>query len=169
MNYYLFFLTALIPLVVGAIYYHPKVAGTAWMKSNNFTNADLEGGKMWLIFGLAYLGSLFISTALMPMTIHQMGYMSTMMEVEGFGVAGSEVMEEVNNFQRNYAEVGRDFGHGAFHGVLYTVFLVIPVLGINALFERRSFKYVAVHAGYWLIVLCLMGGVISQFLTLPKS
>lgn len=168
MNYYLLPLVALIPLVIGSIYYHPKVLGSAWMKANNFTTADLDGGKMWLIFGLAYFASLLLTAALMPVVIHQMGYISTMMEVEGYGVNGSEVMEEVKSFQRNYGKVGRNFGHGALHGILATIFLVVPIIGINALFERRSLKYVAIHVGYWLIVLALMGGVISQFLVLPK-
>lgn len=168
MNWWLFFLTALIPLVVGAIYYHPKVVGTAWMKSNNFTTADLEGGNMPLIFGLTFLASLFVSVAAVPLVIHQTGFMSVMMEVEGFGVAGSEVMTEVEAFQRNYGAVSRNFGHGLFHGIFYTIILIFPVVGINALFERRSFKYVAVHVGYWMIVLGLIGGIISQFLILPS-
>lgn len=166
MNWWLFFLTALIPLVIGAIYYHPKVAGTAWMKSNNFTTADLEGGNMPLIFSLTYLASLFVSVIMVPMVIHQTGFLSVMMEVEGYGVAGSEVMNEVAAFQKNYGEVSRNFGHGLFHGIFYALMLLFPVFGINALFERRSFKYVAVHVGYWVITLGLMGGIISQFLVL---
>lgn len=166
MTWWLFLLAGLIPLIVGSVYYHPKVMGTAWMNSNGFTLKDLEGGNMPMIFGLAYLCSVLIAVAMMPMTIHQMGYMSVMMEVDGYGVAGSEVSKQVEAFTKQYADVSRNFGHGAFHGMLYTIFLVVPIISINALFERRSLKYVLVHGGYWLITLALMGGVIAQFMVI---
>ena len=57
----------------------------------------------------------------------------------------------------------RTFKHGAFHGTLYSVFLVLPLIGINALFERKSWSYVWIHVGYWALTLALMGGVISAF------
>lgn len=53
-NFYMYFITALIPLVIGFIYYSPMVFGNAWMKENNFTKEDLEGGNMVKILGLAY-------------------------------------------------------------------------------------------------------------------
>jgi lysylphosphatidylglycerol synthetase-like protein (DUF2156 family) len=57
----------------------------------------------------------------------------------------------------------RTFKHGAFHGIIATIGLVLPIIGINALFERRGFKYIALHVGYWLVCLILMGGFICQF------
>jgi hypothetical protein len=44
---------------------------------------------------------------------------------------------------------------------------VLPLIGINSLFERKSFKYIFIHTGYWIISLALMGGVLCQFLPLP--
>ena len=43
---------------------------------------------------------------------------------------------------------------------LAALFVALPIIGINALFERKSAKYVALHLGYWAISLALMGGVI---------
>ena len=37
------------------------------------------------------------------------------------------------------------------------------VIGINALFERKGFKYIAINAGYWILCLGLMGGVLCAF------
>jgi len=31
------------------------------------------------------------------------------------------------------------------------------------MFERRGFKYIAIHGGYWMLTLGLMGGIICQF------
>jgi len=40
------------------------------------------------------------------------------------------------------------------------LFLILPVLGINALYERRSFKYTLVTGGYWVVCGMIMGGII---------
>ena len=40
-------------LVVGFIWYNPKVFGTAWMNSAGLTEEQLKGGNMAKIFGLA--------------------------------------------------------------------------------------------------------------------
>lgn len=54
----------------------------------------------------------------------------------------------------------RTFKHGAFHGVFFGLMVILPVICINALFERRGFKYIAVNAGFWIVSLAPMGGVI---------
>jgi hypothetical protein len=66
-------------------------------------------------------------------------------------------------FLDKYGNNFRTFKHGAFHGILSALFFATPVLGINALFERKSFKYIFVHAGYWMLTLALMGGVICAY------
>ena len=43
-------------------------------------------------------------------------------------------------------------------------FLVaMPVLSTNALFEQKSFKYVMINAGYWIVTMALMGGLINAW------
>ncbi|MFT4666100.1 MAG: hypothetical protein ACI9XB_003065 [Gammaproteobacteria bacterium] len=49
-------------MVIGAIWYHPKVFGTAWMNSLGYTEEDLAKGNMALIYGAGYLISCFISS-----------------------------------------------------------------------------------------------------------
>jgi Protein of unknown function (DUF1761) len=43
------------------------------------------------------------------------------------------------------------------------VFLVLPLIGTNALFERKSWKYIFINAGHWTVSLMLMGGIISAW------
>ncbi|MEL6988082.1 MAG: DUF1761 domain-containing protein [Bacteroidota bacterium] len=38
------------------------------------------------------------------------------------------------------------------------------MIGCISLFERRGWKYVLIHAGYWLLTLTLIGGVVCQFM-----
>ena len=53
-NWYLFFATALIPLVVGFFWYGNMGFGKKWMKVNGFTEESLAGANMGLIFCLLY-------------------------------------------------------------------------------------------------------------------
>ena len=162
MNFLIFFLAALVPLITGFVWYGP-LFGNAWMKELGFTKESLEGGNMLLIFGLTYVFGLFISLFLMPATIHQMGVYSTLAGEPGFAEETGEAFGFFQDFLANYGDRFRTFKHGAFHGVLSGVFLALPLVAINALFERRSFKYIAIHAGYWVITLAIMGGIICQF------
>jgi hypothetical protein len=41
--------------------------------------------------------------------------------------------------------------------------IALPVLATNALFEQKSFKYVAINAGYWIVTLALMAGIINAW------
>ena len=41
-----------------------------------------------------------------------------------------------------------NFGHGAFHGAILGLFVVMPAMVTNALFEQKSFKYMFVNVGF---------------------
>jgi len=41
--------------------------------------------------------------------------------------------------------------------------LALPIVGIPALFERKGFNYIAINAGYWIVSMALMGGVLCAF------
>ena len=45
----------------------------------------------------------------------------------------------------------------------FGLFLALPILGTNALFERKGFKYIAVNAGYWILTIALMGGLLCAW------
>jgi len=71
-------------------------------------------------------------------------------------------MADKEAFLAKYGTWYRTFKHGAFHGILTGVFFVLPVLGTNALFERKGWKYILINAVYWTLTLALMGGIICQ-------
>ncbi|MEM1328627.1 MAG: DUF1761 domain-containing protein [Bacteroidota bacterium] len=161
-NFYLYFLTALIPLLIGAIYYHPKVLGGIWQRTNKFTDEYIASGNMPLIFGLTCLFGLMLSAFLPSLIIHQTNVASIMMPE--IMESGSAVQSEFNTFMDTYGDRFRGFKHGVAHGFFTTLFFVLPIIAINALFERRGWKYIAIHSGYWALVLMLMGGVLCEFL-----
>lgn len=163
-NWYILPMASLIPLVVGMVWYNPKVFGTAWMNETGMTHEKAKTSNMILVFGLTLLFSLFLTMALMPMTIHQMGFMSVFDGMPDAKDPKTELGSYVENFYKMYGDRFRTFKHGALHGTLGGLFMVLPVVGISALFEQRSFKYVAISTGYYIVCLALMGGVICQFL-----
>lgn len=162
-NFYVFFLAALIPMLVGAIWYNPKVLGTAWMKASGVTEEQARSGNMALIFGLSYLFSLFISFIVYSLVVHQAGIFSLLASEPGFAEGTYEGKEIVDQFMAKFGDKHRSFGHGSFHGVFIGLFFAMPVIAILSLFERRSFRYIAIHTGYWVVAIALMGGVIAQF------
>ncbi|THH41282.1 DUF1761 domain-containing protein [Neolewinella litorea] len=166
MNWWVYPLTALIPLLVGAVYYNERVVGGIWMRATGLDAEKLQGGNMAVIFGMAYLFSVLIALVMPFLVIHQTALDSLFMMQEGFGEAGSALTREVEAFAEStdLHHLHRSFGHGFFHGALMAVVFVGSILGINALFERRRWNYVLIHVGYWTITLGLMGGVICEFL-----
>ena len=56
-NFLIFALAALIPLIMGFIWYGPLLFQNAWMKQLGFTEESLKGGNMALIFILCYVFS----------------------------------------------------------------------------------------------------------------
>ncbi len=96
--------------------------------------------------------------------VHQSHIYSILVEEPGFEDASSELGVYLANFMEKYGQNFRTFKHGAFHGTFAGLFMALPVLGVNALFERRSFKYIALHTGFWVVSFALMGGVLSQWM-----
>jgi Protein of unknown function (DUF1761) len=163
LNFLILALAAIVPMVTGFIWYHPKVMGTVWMKANDITQEKLEGANMGLILFVTYIFSFFIAMALNGMVIHQTHLYSILLAEPGFSDPNSEISKLIADFMSKYGNNFRTFKHGALHGSLIGLFFAMPLVGTGALFERKGFKYIAVHAGYWIISLCLMGGIICQF------
>ncbi|KAF2332015.1 DUF1761 domain-containing protein [Flavobacterium daemonense] len=158
-NFIALFLAAVTTLLTGFIWYHPKVFGTIWMNENNFTREQLRSGNMLKIFGLTYVFSLMITVILMALTIHQTGAVSM--------VGGPPMLANAKPsfaaFMADYGTSYRTFKHGALHGFMSGLFFAFPIIGINGLFERKSWKYIFIHAGFWMLTLMLMGGIICAF------
>ncbi len=154
---------ALIPLFIGFIWYNEKVFGKSWAVQAGMTKEKMEGGNMALIFGLSYVFSFFLAVGLFSLCVHQYGVFQLFVTDPTFETAGSEVATFFNDFMTKYGDKHRSFGHGAAHGVFATLLFVLPILGINALFERKGWKYILINLGYWLVTFMLMSGVACQF------
>lgn len=156
-------LSALIPLIIGFIWYNPKTFGNFWMRASGVTEEKMKSGNMAVIFIVTYILGFMISAILMSVVIHQAHLYSIFANTPEAQDPATEVGKMFKDLMDKYGNNFRTFKHGAFHGTLASLFLVMPVIAINALFERRGFKYILVHTGYWIVTLALMGGLICQF------
>lgn len=160
MNTYILFVAALIPLLVGMIWYNQKIFGNIWLKEIGKTADEIKDAKpnMLKIFGFTYLFSLMLASVYMSLVIHQQGAYSL---IEG---DIENALPSFHAFMEDYGTLFRTFKHGVLHGTISGLFLSLAFIGVNSLFEIRSWKYIFIHVGYWTVSSALMGGVICQFL-----
>lgn len=159
-NFPIIALAALTPLVLGFIWYGKMAFGNAWMKASGVTMESAKGMNMPLVFGLTYLFSFFAGVVINFIVIHQFGMFSLLVNEPGFMETGSDVNNYFMEFMAKYGGYFRTFKHGAFHGTTTGLFLVFPIIAINAMFERKGFKYIAINGGYWTVCFAIMGGII---------
>ena len=148
---------AVSALVVGFIWYNPKVFGSAWMKAAEMSEEKMKGANMAKIFGLALLFAIMLSFAMPGIVIHQFGAMSLM------GGDATAALPSYEAFISDYADAFRTFKHGALHGFMSGLFIALPILGTNALFEHKGAKYIFINSGYWIVTLTIMGGIICAW------
>lgn len=144
---------AISAMIVGFVWYNPKVFGNAWMAAAGMTEEQIKGGNMLKIFGLALLFAFMLASTMSSIVVHQMGVYSLAQGDLG-------MLPSYDAFLDDYGDAFRTFKHGVFHGVLAGIFIALPILGTNALFERKSAKYILINTGYWIVTLGIMGGII---------
>ena len=148
---------AVLALAIGFIWYHPKVFGIAWMHAAGLTESQLKGGNMAKIFIVSLLLAFMLAFAMPTLVIHQMDTLSLV------GGDASKALPSYEAFMLDYSESYRTLKHGALHGVMAGIFMALPIIGINALFERKSAKYIFINAGYWIVTLGIMGAIICAW------
>jgi hypothetical protein len=146
-------------MVIGFVWYNPKVFGNAWMSASGTTEEKMKGANMAMIFGLSFLYAFLISFIIQMLTIHQFG---------AYGMIGGNpdpalVKPSFAEFMADYGSAYRTFKHGALHGFMSGLFLALPMIATNALYERRSYKYSLIVGGYWTVTFMIMGGIICAW------
>ena len=139
-NWYALIIASISTLVIGFIWYNPKVFGTIWMKEIGMTDEKAKKANMPLIFGLSVVLAFLVSFFL---------YVNVM-------TGGPEGME-------HGAAPYMTFKHGSLHGTMLGLFVALPIIITNGLFEQRSFKYMMVVTGYWVVCFAIMGGIINAW------
>ncbi len=158
MNFISPLVAAFTTLLVGFVWYHPKVFGAVWMKETGLTQEELQKGNMLKIFGLTFIFSIFIGMIMQSLTIHQMG---------ALGMVGGPTITSVKPsfaaFMADYGMAFRTAKHGALHGFMTGLVFAFPMIAINGLFERKSWKYIFIHAGFWTVSLMIIGAIVCAW------
>jgi len=144
LNFIALLCAAVMPMVMGFIYYHPSVMGNSWMKANGFVKENLTPPKP-----VMYLLALFCSFLL---AFFLWGWVTG-----GGGVDTFQVTDPVDG--HSYVT----FKHGVFHGFAFSLFVLLPIFITMKIFESRKWSWAFVNVGYWSITIILMCGILSAW------
>ena len=153
-NFLAILVAAAIPIVIRLFWYNPKTFGIAWMRESGMTEEQFRKGNLVIIFGVSLVLSLLLAFSIQSLVIHQFG---------AFGMIGAAPETAEPSYQafiNDYGNAYRTFKHGALHGFISGVFIIFPVIAITALFERRSWKYIFINTGFWILCLTIMGAIV---------
>lgn len=155
-NFYAILAATFVSLLVGFVWYNPKVFGTIWMNETGMTEEKAQQGNMLKIFGLTIVYSFLISFMLSGMVIHQFSVVGLV----GGPDKVAEALPSYATFMADYGNAFRSYQHGALHGFITGLLFVLPITAINGLFEQKSWKLILVTSGYWVVTLTIMGAII---------
>ena len=162
-NWYILPISAFIPIIIGMVWYNPKVFGNklATITGDTITpiNQKLNIGKVILL----YLFSLLFSYVLTLNSVHQVAIFQLFFLDPSLAEPNSEFNSFISDFMSKFSDRHRSFGHGIVHGVEASFLYGLAFLGIPALLQGKPLKQIWVHLGF--VVLCgaLMAGLNCAF------
>lgn len=142
LNYIAIIVAALVPNVLGAIYFGPLV-GKQWLSSLNFTAEDLKGRNEALIYGSALLLSGIVAFFIK--------FMIEMIHKE-VGPNGDLLFGSFHTFS-----------HGALHGAGLCIGLTIPIIICLGLFQKAKASNILINCVFWLMCFSIMGGILDMW------
>lgn len=162
-NILILIISAMVPICLGFLWYSPLLFGRPWQRSSGASNVGTPASTMRLRLILTYIFSLFLTLVLVSIVNHSSGIWSLFVTEVGFGEVGSESQKVYDSLIHKYGHKHRSFGHGMLHGSVTGMTVAFPIISILALFELRDWKYVAINAGFWVLAMSIMGGIICQW------
>lgn len=145
-----------VTLVVGFVWYSPKVFGTIWMKETGITEEKARQSNMLKVFVLTLFYSFLLAFIMPTLVIHQLGPIGMLGGPDMIATA----KPSYTAFLADYGNEFRTFKHGALHGFFAGLCIALPITAINGLFEQKSWRYILINAGYWMVSMMIMGALI---------
>jgi Protein of unknown function (DUF1761) len=159
-NWYVILSTSIIPLVVGAVYYHHAVLGKVAARYS----PSIGQRHSTKVYVFCLLLGVLLSGFMIPVVFHANHIFSIVAQPGGGPpTEGTPAYQDAMAFLEKYGNNFRSFKHGMLHGIIAAVFGIWPVLASTAFLEKKKWPYTAVHLGYWVIVFALMGGIINAY------
>ena len=162
-NWLILPMVAIIPIILGMIWYNPKVMGTKLAQINDQPISSISSNFTIGRIALVYLLSVFFAYVLMLNSVHQVAIFQLFFMDSEVAKAGSEYQAFIDNFMENYGHRHRSFGHGLLHGAEAAFFYGLGTLGLTTLLTGGSLKKIWIHLGFIVICGSLMAGFICAF------
>lgn len=131
LNYSAIFIAGLLSFGLGALWYSPILFSKIWQKEVGLSDTDIQSGNMMLIFGGSFVCMLIMSLGL-AISLKKFGMMNEIM-----------------------------WYTGALQGLLYGIMFSATSIGINYLYQRKSWKLFIIDAGYQISFLMLSGFILA--------
>ncbi len=128
LNVFAIIVAALVNNILGFIYYHPKVFGSAWMKLSGIRMEDAKSPGM--AYAFTAIGAL-ISAVALAVVIDAFGRYHW---IDGLGV-----------------------------GALVAVGFLVPVLGMDAVFNQKKIQLYFLNTAYYVIAFMAMGAILGAW------
>ncbi|MEM6301309.1 MAG: DUF1761 domain-containing protein [Pseudomonadota bacterium] len=122
---------------IGGIWYSPLLLGKHWLVAANLRDEDLQASGQQKIFAISLLATLVMSSCLALLLNSPLTD-----SLEGFYTASQQ---------------------GAFYGLLVGLGLLFFAFVVVGMFERRSWHYIAINGGYWIVAMTTMGGILGAW------
>ena len=94
----------------------------------------MKGSNMIMIYVLSIVYAFLISFVLRFLVIPQTG------ALDMIGGDPSKALPSYQTFMTDYSAAFRTFKHVTQHGFMTGLFMILPITGVNALYERRRFN-----------------------------
>lgn len=154
---------ALVPVLLGVLWFHPALGGRLWHSEGTTNKEPLVHTFSMVQLFTFYLLSCLVAFALMSFVNHQLSILQLFSAEPDFSNLESPSRVAFEQIVALVGDKHLSFGHGAFHGLLGSIVLVIPILAHSSMRERRGFRIVLLYWLYWAVSMTLMGGILGQW------
>jgi hypothetical protein len=158
-NWLILLLSSFIPLILAYFWFNLNWSQKI-LNLNENSNLAIKWsvGSILGLFILSFMYSISISYQV----IHQLHFQSLLLNEVGFDKGEGNAYKDLLYIFELYGKNFRSFGHGAFHGLLNSIFIVLPILVFQKLINKIDWKTIVYIWAFWAIGGILMGGIICE-------
>ncbi len=159
-NWFILPIAGLIPLILGYIWYHPKVLGDRLAQVTGEKRIEKKTTQQILFI---YLFGIVLAYILTLMSVHQTAIFQLFFMDPALADSNSEYNQFIQDFLSKYGTRHRSFGHGLIHGAEAGLMFGLSFLGITALLQGKSLKLIWIHLVFWVLCCGLVAGTTCAF------
>lgn len=159
LNFLILMISSAVPLILAIIWYNPRMYARI-LNNSESTPMNIKWNFGWLC-GL-YVLSLMYSISMSYQVIHQLHFQSMLLNEVGFDRQEGNAFKDLLYILELYGKNFRSFGHGAFHGFLNSIFLILPILVFQKLTANLPWRITIYHWAFWASCSIIMGGIICE-------